>query len=217
MRIWFISDTHGKHERLVVPGDIDAVIHCGDAANSRDLAINANEMEDFLDWWKSIPIRSGRKIYVPGNHDVSVAAGMFPYLMPPLNESLCLGKYFVWCSPYTPRFGEGWAYMEKRNRMDMIWSMIPEDLDILITHGPPKGILDLTRDNDSGELVQVGCKALLNTVVRTMPRIHAFGHIHDEKGILNAGVFRRGNTTFVNCAVCDNRGRVINNGFVLDV
>ena len=66
-------------------------------------------------------------------------------------------------------------------------------------------------------MISVGCAALRRHVdERIKPKIHAFGHIHDEKGIDNHGVFQRGGARFVNCSVCDNRGRLINNGIEVE-
>lgn len=50
-------------------------------------------------------------------------------------------------------------------------------IDIMITHGPPKGILDET---DTRE--KVGCDHLLRAVTRCRPRLHCFGHIHEGWG-----------------------------------
>lgn len=82
--------------------------------------------------------------------------------------------------------------MKARSQLDNIWQSIPDDIDILITHGPPKGIMDVTADMYTGELVHVGSKSLMGQVdERIKPRIHAFGHIHDEPGINNFGTITR--------------------------
>ena len=79
-------------------------------------------------------------------------------------------------------------------------------------------MLDLTVDSESKGLVQVGCAALRRHVdERIRPKIHAFGHLHDEKGISNYGMFTRGTTRFINCSCCDLAGKLKNHGFVVDV
>ena len=75
MKILHISDTHTYHQKIDIPPDIDCIIHSGDAANSRGRAENALEMIDFIKWFETINVK--HKIYVPGNHDVSVEAGIF--------------------------------------------------------------------------------------------------------------------------------------------
>lgn len=63
------------------------------------------------------------------------------------------------------------------NQSEKLWSAIPENIDVLITHGPPYGILDKTFQN-----VNAGCKGLLKFVQRIKPKVHIFGHIHEGYG-----------------------------------
>ena len=100
----------------------------------------------------------------------------------------------------------------------MVWQSIPDDIDILITHGPPKGIMDMTTDMHTREPVHVGSRSLMRHVEeRIKPRIHAFGHIHDERGISNFGTIIRGGTQFINCACCDLSCRLVHNGVVVEI
>ena len=82
-----------------------------------------------------------------------------------------------WGSPVTPWFHD-WAF----NRLSDIkhhWDLIPVDTTILITHGPPKGILDLTRSR-----LNVGCPILLEKIKELKDlKIHSFGHIHEAHGV----------------------------------
>lgn len=50
-------------------------------------------------------------------------------------------------------------------------------IDIMLTHGPPHGILDQTMSG-----AQVGCEHLRRAVERCRPRLHCFGHIHEAWG-----------------------------------
>lgn len=219
MRIWCISDTHCQHGGLVVP-DCDAIIHAGDEANSRDVTSNLVESCRFFEWYSSL---APKKYFIPGNHSVAMQAGLVPMhvwldvMALVHNDYFMTNKLLVFGSPYTPAWGESWAYMRKRHRMSDVWDTVPLDTDILVTHGPPKGVLDITHDRDTKALIQVGCSSLRKKVAEIKPRYHIFGHIHDEKGISNAGVFERDGTKFVNCSVCDNRGNLINNGVLIDV
>jgi Icc-related predicted phosphoesterase len=71
------------------------------------------------------------------------------------------------------------------------WDKIPADVDVLITHGPPYGILDKTLFQ-----MHVGCEELRNAVQeRIQPKIHAFGHIHEAYGQV-----KEGNTLFINAS-----------------
>ena len=71
------------------------------------------------------------------------------------------------------------------------WDQIPDSLDVLVTHGPPYGILDQTTSDGP----HLGCEELLNAVRRKRPKIHVFGHIHG-----GAGIHSEENTIFVNAA-----------------
>lgn len=82
------------------------------------------------------------------------------------------------------------SYSEKRKTM---WNIIPDDIDILITHGPPYGICDFTKKNTNS-----GCKYLLEQIkARIKPKYHIFGHIHEANGRVESD-----NITFINCAIC---------------
>ena len=219
MKIWFVSDTHGRHELLDVP-NVDLVIHCGDESESRNEWMNEPESRKFFDWYAALDIPT--KIFVPGNHSTAIEKGLirptdYPSIRFLIHDQTEWMGLKIFGSPYTPEFFD-WAYMKPREELDAIWQTIPDATDILITHGPPKGILDVTRDLDTRELVHVGSKSLRRHVLeRIMPRFHAFGHIHDEKGINNYGIVTRNNTQFINCSICDIAGRLKNQGFVVDV
>ena len=216
MKIWIISDTHGYHTLLEAP-DVDMVIHCGDEANHPNPAMNQHESYSFFDWYRNLPIK--HKIFVPGNHSTAIEAGMvlpsdYPEIKFLIHELCEIEGIRIFGSPYTPKFCD-WAYMHKRNRMQAVWENLPE-CDILVTHGPPKGILDLTRDKDNGSLVQVGCKSLYNKVMELKPKIHAFGHVHTEKDCYNTAVLQRSGITFVNAA-CLSHTKEFYRGSIIEI
>lgn len=217
MKIWFISDTHTHHNLLKVP-KVDMVIHCGDESNHFNPHLNQHEALNFFAWYRELPIK--HKIYVPGNHSTAVYAGLvnqfcYPEIKFLIHESYEIEGLKIFGSPYTPLFGE-WAYMKKRNRMQQVWDSVPE-CDILVTHGPPKGILDLTRDLQTKELVQVGCKSLLNKVIELRPKIHAFGHVHQETGCNNVGIFEVNQTKFINAACLNHHSKEVYNGHIIEI
>lgn len=224
MVIRIISDTHGRHEEIE-PLECDLLIHCGDASNHRVPTLNQAEFLHFWDWWSDYP--ANFKVFVPGNHDSwldspmskafqSVVNGS-PTRSILINESVTINGIKIWGSPYTPTFGE-WSFMKDRSKIGKYWEMIPDDIDILITHGPPKGILDLSEDK-LGRLEFCGDKSLLNRVYQIKPQIHAFGHIHSNKSFKNQGVLLRDNILFVN-ASCLTDGQMesgeVTQGFMFD-
>jgi Icc-related predicted phosphoesterase len=208
MKIWFISDTHGEHAQLKVP-DVDLVVHCGDESNDGDPWVNEKEARQFFEWFSKINIPT--KMFVPGNHSTAIEKELiqrseYPSVQFLIHEETEWMGLKIFGSPFTPQFYD-WAYMKPREDLDSDWQMIAEEVDILITHGPPKGILDVTRDFSTR----------LPVHERIKPRIHAFGHIHDEQGIRNCDLIMRDTTQFINCSVCDISGRFENNGFVVEI
>ena len=216
MKIWFISDTHHKHGflKLYPPEDIGIVIHCGDVGVSKIPAINYHEVMDFIVWYKSLPYDN--KIWIAGNHDTSIEAG----LVKPKDHQengviylensgvLCRGLN-IWGSPFTPTFNN-WAFNRDRGKLHKLWDTIPYNTNIVVTHGPPFGILDFAkrRGTKVGELV--GCKALRTHMEKYPPIVHAFGHVHECAGATMKIVGQ--NTSFINAGVVDLKYNIINNG-----
>lgn len=226
MKIAVISDTHRKHFELtksLLNENIDLIIHAGDASNVKSPFINVNEMLEFLTWYESLPIKY--KIFVPGNHDSSIEHNLvdftkFPSVTVLIDESIQIEDLNIFGSPYTPSFGQGWAYNKSHSKLSNIWrQIIPDNTDILITHGPPKGVLDLTTDRHSKGYIQVGCKSLLNRVLEVQPQFHIFGHIHDEPNILNNGIKKINDlkTTFINASNCDLKYKCVNKPIIFEI
>lgn len=220
MKIWTISDTHGEHDKLIVPEGVDMVVHAGDMGTYKDPHMNLNGMLDSLRWYRSLPIKY--KVLIAGNHCTSIERGLvdkseFTGIHFLNHEYREVGGLKIFGSPYTPEF-HNWAYNVPRSRLEQYWKDIPGDLDILITHGPPQGILDLTI-NEDGHPFQCGCKSLLNRIKEVKPRFHIFGHIHPESGCPNAGILKVNGmeTTFINACVVNLKYKMDNNGFVIEV
>jgi Icc-related predicted phosphoesterase len=218
MKIFCFSDTHGAHAGIKVP-ECDMMIFCGDMSNDFNIHKNHHECLSFLEWYngQSPP----HKLFIAGNHDVSMANRDFIDIsqysaLTYLNHQVkSVGGLSIFGSPYTPRFGP-WPFMYKRNIGQNVWSDIPSGIDILITHGPPKGILDLSLDFGDNSIQQVGCKSLYNKVAEVKPILHCFGHIHQQGTFNNYGVFKQDQTTFINCATTDHSGNLTGNGFTFE-
>ncbi len=208
MKIQAISDTHGMHDRIKIEKDIDFLIHCGDSTNYYDLYRNEIEFNDFLNWFNKIDVK--HKILIAGNHD---AWSMRNYNKERVKECgiIYLEHEYanieglkIFGSPYTPQFCN-WYHMKDRSKLDRYWQVLEPNIDILITHGPPMGILDLSRDRDN-VLEYCGDRALLNHVLRVKPKYHLFGHIHDNQDCLNQGHLIREGINFMNVS-CVTDGR----------
>lgn len=113
-------------------------------------------------------------------------------------------------SPWQPEFC-AWAFNLERDSDEIraVWEKIPDDTDILITHGPPHGILDLTLRNN-----HTGCRALLDRVRAIRPKLHVFGHIHEAYGKKQVDEQA---TLFVNAATCNNRHQAVQAPIVVEL
>lgn len=208
MTFVFISDTHGQHEKLVLPAG-DVLVHAGDFTLRGTLP----EVTAFFDWFERQPYRY--RVAVAGNHDFLAEREpvLFRQLIPEnviyLEDSgVSLDGVQVWGSPITPWFFD-WAFNRQRGAdIRRHWDLIPAGTDVLITHGPPYGILDeVLRDPRP-----VGCRDLLRRVEEIKPRVHVFGHIHEGYGQLE-----QNGTLFVNASALDVQYRAVNGAVVVEV
>jgi len=198
MLVAIISDTHNKHDQISVP-DADLLVHCGDYSIHGSLV----ELMQFNKWLGTLPHK--RKLVIPGNHDFICEDLPILAKKEMSNATLLIDELIeidgkrIYGSPWTPKYGK-WAFMLPRVEMARIWEKVPENLDLLMTHGPPRRVMDLTvRDNSN-----VGCVSLLETCQRLAPKHHAFGHIHEGYGETTIAWGYSGitNTHFINAAIC---------------
>jgi predicted phosphohydrolase len=113
----------------------------------------------------------------------------------------------IYGSPWQPEFG-GWAFNLPRGAACLDkWNKIPEDTDILMTHGPPIGYGDLCFSKQ-----RAGCVELLNIIqTRVKPKYHLFGHIHEAYGMTTDG-----QTVFINGSNCTLRYKPDNRPIIFD-
>jgi Icc-related predicted phosphoesterase len=210
MRIVALSDTHGQHANVKVP-DGDVLIHCGDFTKG-----NMHDIHDILDfkvWLDKLPHK--HKIVIAGNHDwymekynhlgrLYLNSDSVHYLE---NSGVTIDGLDFWGSPYTPLFCS-WAFMRRRGEgMADIWQHIPVSTDVLITHGPPAGILDINANDE-----HCGCYDLLKKVSNSKIKAHFFGHIHENYGILDTS-----GKVFCNCSVLDEYYHLVNSPITLEL
>jgi Icc-related predicted phosphoesterase len=230
MRIVFISDTHTRHRELKDLPKGDVIVHAGDIMNC---GYYFSEVIDFAEWYGSLPYK--HKILIGGNHDRLLDdSHMNKYAryaksstraedcekvfkdngITYLNDSgVTIKKIKFWGSPIQPEFFD-WAFNRKRGAdIKKHWDLIPNKTDVLITHGPPYGLLDLVEKEGSinqGE--HVGCEALFDAVIRVSPKIHCFGHIHSEHG----EDFRH-DIKFVNAAVLNDQYKLAHKPIEIEI
>lgn len=205
MKILHLSDTHGIHSSLGLDG-VDVVAFTGDESNYRDPVMNEKEFYTWFEWFQSLEVE--HKLYIPGNHSAYV------YNNESYVKRLLKDAGIIWLhqerheidgivfygDAYSPAFGN-WYYMKDRSKLNKNWKNIPDDVNVLLTHTPPKGILDLaTRPN--GGLEQCGCSALTKRIIELKNlRLHLFGHIHNNGELINFGALKRYGIFFSNGTV----------------
>ncbi|MBK8100718.1 MAG: metallophosphatase domain-containing protein [Planctomycetes bacterium] len=192
MRIVCLSDTHGLHDRIEVP-DGDLLIHAGDATGMGTVA----QIAAFDQWLLRLPHR--HKVVIAGNHDwlfqrdPGLARSLLRSATYLQDTAVEIEGFRIHGSPWQPWFWD-WAFnLERGPQLAAKWALIPDGIDVLVTHGPPAGILDRTARGEA-----VGCADLRTALLRVRPRLHVFGHIHEAYGRHVAD-----GCTFVNAANCD--------------
>jgi Icc-related predicted phosphoesterase len=208
MRLVAISDTHNQALRKLPDGDV--LIHAGDATNMGSLS----EIQQFAKWFGRMPHKY--KLFTPGNHDISFQDNepLARRITTDVGVTVLIDQSFVidgvkfYGSPWQPEFCD-WSYNLPRGReLAAKWDLIPKDVNVLITHGPPRGILDMV-----GRRGDIGCEDLRTAVMkRKKLKAHIFGHIHYSYGMVNDGIRR-----FYNAAICDERYQPVNAPWEIDI
>ncbi len=222
MRITCISDTHTKQRYIepeLLPGG-DLLIHAGDLMNSgRDPV----DVEDFMSWFDS-QTQYRAQVFIAGNHDRLFESNPTKALeiVDAYNNPVYLQdeqmlfinsdweQIRLYGSPWQPWF-HNWAFNLPRKGVELMskWEQIPQNTDILITHGPPMGYGD-TSGAPYWE-PNLGCELLRARVDVIKPKIHVFGHIHG-----GYGYYFNGHTHFINAAILDERYNYTNQPITFD-
>ena len=235
MRIVCISDTHSLHHGMLheLPKG-DVLIHAGDLSNKG----SEKDVTDFIHWYQNLQ-GYDTKLFIAGNHDFSFEKRLgvrhkgeldwLDNLLSPENLSQSDVTYLedsfitietpefsrpikFYGSPWQPWFYD-WAFNLPRlgTELQEKWNMIPEDTNVLITHGPPNGYGDLV-NNWRQPNTNVGCECLINRIGEINPLVSIFGHIHEGYGVELGD-----KTLFVNASICNSKYEPINKPIIIDL
>ena len=197
MRIVCISDTHGQEADLKIP-DGDMLIHAGDLT-LRGTALQINQS---LDYFAKLPHKY--KVIIAGNHDFGLESKDPDIVIPQgitylENNSVTIDGLKIWGSPVcTPYYD--WAFMWDERKREILYESIPDDVDIIINHGPAFGVLDYTTKQTNA-----GCEFLLKRIKEINPKLFVCGHIHE-----NYGEREIDGTKFVNAAILNRQYQIAN-------
>ena len=191
VRFVVVSDTHEDHQSIRIP-DGDIFLHCGDFTNRHhwfNLPDNQipRSLVDFNQWLGKLPHQY--KIVIGGNHDIAIEKFSKDDIQRNyLTNCIYLKDELVEIEGISI-YGCSWSNDEQSK-----WNLIPSNINILMTHIPPKSILDSAFQSKkspskklcsmpSNSIYGVGSKRLLNEIIgRIQPRVHCFGHVHDDFG-----------------------------------
>jgi predicted phosphohydrolase len=194
MRIIAVSDLHGilpeipPCDLLLLAGDLCPV-------ENHESLFQADWLNyEFRSWLGRVPAR--KAIGIAGNHDLIFQDA--PHLVPRdlpwtyLQDSETSWEGLkIYGSPWQPWFFD-WAFNAGPEELARIWQKIPNDTDILLLHGPPRGFGDR---NDRGE--SSGCPHLLARITEVQPKLAVFGHIHEGRGEWELGRTKLANVTIL--------------------
>lgn len=213
MRAIIISDTHNRHEEIELPAG-DLLIHCGDISRNGTY----KEISRFATWLAIQPFK--HKIIIAGNHDwlferepklaqQLIREAGATYLE---NESVEIKGLLFYGTPITPQFGH-WAFMrERRVEIARYWKKIPDNVDVVISHGGCHGIGDEVYGWD-GSIFNAGCEDLLARVQQLKQlKLFCSGHLHS--GTRQTKI---NNTVFVNASICDEAYKAAHKPIVIDL
>lgn len=196
--VCFISDTHRRHREIEIP-PCDVLIHCGDFCSFRQ--DDRETIQDVDEWFSEQPAK--KVLCVAGNHDFELENEGFRFEHAELlTDRLCqVAGLKIYGSPWCPELA-GFAFFREDRGLKKAWRQIPASIDILATHTPPWGILDLP----SSQTRHLGCRHLQAELARVKPRFHVFGHIH-----ASAGELEQDGTCFLNAAIVGGREMTVQN------
>ena len=187
-----IADTHKRHRELVIP-ECDLLIHCGDMCSFHQ--DDHGILEDIDVWFAESAAK--RVICVGGNHDYLLQSREFKFAHAKFleDDGVEIDGLTIYGSPWCPDLS-GCAYYQCEDDLIERWKAIPSGVDILVTHTPPYGVLDIPTSGSPN----LGCKHLLSELKRIAPRYHVFGHIHASHGRVT-----KSQTEFINAAIVGGR------------
>jgi len=210
MKFCIISDTHNKHMRLPKLPNADVIIHCGDFTSVG----HGHEIRNFMQWFKKLD-QFKYKIIIAGNHDwlfernrVLALEDVPKNVIYLEDQGIEIEGVKFYGTPVTRPYNN-WAFNRPEEKLIEHWKAIPDDTDILITHGPPNTIFDWS----IYDKIHTGSPSLYFEVVeRIKPKLHCFGHIHGGYGtkVIEG-------TTFMNASNLDEEYMCVNAPMIFEI
>ena len=206
MKCVVISDTHSREKKIEWfktkenIESIDMVIHCGDFSHSQ------KTFDAFLTWFSNLDVKY--RLLIAGNHDEIVNSmgkdemqqicGILDIIYLE-DSSITLEGIKFHGSPMSNEYGP-WPFMKNDLELDYHWQKIPDDVDVLITHGPRYDVGDeVNQDIMQPNVGSYSLRLKVNELKKL--KYHFFGHIHDSAGELHLS--DDGKLTSYNASIMD--------------
>jgi Icc-related predicted phosphoesterase len=172
-----------------------------------------HQYPDFFQWLFNQKYK--KKVLIGGNHDNAMKSSFVKFDSNSQCDYLCdssieFEDIKIYGSPWTKTFPGINAHCraftcETEEQLAEKWALIPNDVDILVTHSPAFGILDGIPLED-GSLFHAGSKSLLKEIKRIDPRLVIHSHIHEAYGQTDHfPEYEQGMITTVNCSIMNER------------
>ena len=231
VRFVCLSDTHGQHNEMIhsIPAG-DVLLFAGDFT----MLGRESTIHSFLSWLDGQPFKT--KIIIGGNHEltlhrdamlnnypeakedantviaglVSVSKKHCTYLE---HEQLEVEGFNLFATPYSAGYPAYAFHQILSEQRHALWQTLPDNIDILMTHGPPLNILDFAADRTKPlSNIHAGDQELRDRVAEINPLVHLFGHIHEAHGVSSEG-----GILFINAAICDVEKKPTHKPIVFDL
>lgn len=205
-----ISDTHEQHKSVSIP-KCDLLIHAGDITGRGSLG----KLRSFNAWVADLLDSGhvGEAVYIAGNHDITLEGNSCD-----VAEALLQAGTYLNCTtatvcgltvhgiPHQLKFCD-WAFNTDEARLTKLFDAVPQNTDILVTHGPPHGVRDRS---EAG--TYCGSVALYNWIKKNQPKMVVCGHIHEGWGAAMVD-----NTLVVNASICTAAYKPTNQPIVVEL
>lgn len=225
MRIAMISDVHTRWHDLVIP-DCDILISAGDYSwrGEKDCVESYHRWLSKQNTPLTISVQGNHELWVEKNWEeaVSMVYAIDPAIQFIKEESFEWRGIKFHCSSITPEFCN-WAWnVDRGEKIARHWAAIPDDTQVLITHGPPWGILDTIGGISRMESENLGCKDLLQRLPSLSKlKLHVFGHIHGGSGesrrVMNKESDVPHMVQFMNASICNEDYKPVNPVRIFDL
>ena len=210
MKICCISDLHGNlpeldsSDLLIIAGDI-----CPNKYGTRNRNLDADFQYNwcnqiFLPWLSNVKAKT--KVVCWGNHDFVGEGYRLPFVTDNCETIVLSNSVKIWCTPYSLEF-YNWAFNCDEETLSRFTETIPQDVDIIVSHGPPKGFGDKTLRGE-----RVGSIAMYDAIIKYKPKLFVTAHIHEDYGL-----FQYHGTTIVNASLLDLSYSLVNQPIYLNM